>query len=125
MMKKYSILAILILLISFSMADIGWAQKQDSTKVKKSVSIGKIDSSDLKMMSDSTVAILKGKKLKGFVDKNANGIDDRIESAAGKGKQKGKKDRFIDRNGDGICDGRESAFGIKKTLRRRRGGKKF
>ena len=93
--------------------------------MKQSVKIGKVDSAALKMMPDSLRAALQAKKLKGFVDKNANGIDDRIESVAGKGKQQGKKDRFIDRNGDGICDGRESALGIKKAVRRRQGGKKF
>ena len=62
-------------------------------------------------------------KLEGFVDLNANGIDDRIENA-GKGKGKGKKqpkDRFVDMDGDGICDGKESAIGLKKLYRKRKG----
>ena len=56
-----------------------------------------------------------------FVDKNGDGIDDRL--TGGKGKQLRNRDIFIDKNGDGICDGRESAIGLKKT-KRRRGGKK-
>ena len=62
-------------------------------------------------------------KLKGFIDKNSNGIDDRLENRRLKGqKQRGKyKDRFIDLDGDGICDGRESAIGLRKMHRLRRG----
>ena len=125
-MKKYLMLVALIFMISFFMAGDIWAQKQDSTKVKQQpASIEKIDSLDSKIKADSANAASEGKPLKGFIDKNANGIDDRIENAGSKGKQQGKKDRFIDRNGDGICDGRESALGIKKAFRNRKGGKKF
>lgn len=64
--------------------------------------------------------------LKGFIDANANGIDDRLEFGriGGKMNQKRKRDRFIDANGDGICDGRESALGLKKAMHRRRGKRK-
>lgn len=49
--------------------------------------------------------------VKGFVDENGDGIDDRLE---GKGKrlQRGTA-RFIDNDGDGICDGRESGLGFR------------
>jgi flagellar biosynthesis component FlhA len=61
--------------------------------------------------------------LEGFIDANANGIDDRLEQK-GNGKRKGQqqaKDRFIDTDGDGICDGKESAIGLKKLYRKHRG----
>lgn len=72
------------------------------------------------------VTVINPDSLKGFIDNNANGIDDRLEFAKGKQAQNRKRDKFIDLNGDGICDGRESALGLKKTLRNRkgRGGKK-
>ena len=59
--------------------------------------------------------------MEGFVDVNANGIDDRIETS-GKGKGKGQpRDRFVDKDGDGICDGRESAIGLRKLFKKRKG----
>jgi len=60
-------------------------------------------------------------KSKGFMDKNADGIDDRLADKKGKGrgKQLRRRDVFIDKNGDGICDGRESAIGLKKAMHRR------
>ena len=61
-------------------------------------------------------------ELKGFIDMNANGIDDRLENPPGKGKGKNiQKDRFVDMDGDGICDGKESAIGLKKLYRKRKG----
>lgn len=45
-----------------------------------------------------------------FVDKNANGINDRLE---GPGKRKGK-DRFVDKDGDGIADDRARGMGFKR-----------
>jgi hypothetical protein len=63
-------------------------------------------------------------ELEGFVDLNANGIDDRLETGKSQGKGKGKgagKDRFIDLDGDGICDGQESAIGLRKVHRQRKG----
>lgn len=66
-------------------------------------------------------------KLKGFIDRNGNGIDDRLESAAGKKGQKKRRgksfrtDRFIDLDGDGICDGRESGLGLRKLYQHRHG----
>ena len=115
---------LLFLLLSLFIVNTGLGQRQDSTKMKSKKAIGKIDSTALIKNIDSTNINPTAKQLKGFIDKNANGIDDRIESKMDKGKQKGKKDRFIDRNGDGICDGRESAFGIKKAFRKRKGSRK-
>ncbi len=66
-------------------------------------------------------------RLKGFMDRNANGIDDRLEGIGrwGKHKAKGRRmDRFIDRDGDGICDGRESAMGLRKLYRGKHGRRK-
>jgi hypothetical protein len=93
-------------------------KKQKQTKQKVEVKIPEKDKSKtIPANFDS---------LKGFVDKNTNGIDDRLEFPKGKQGRNRKRDKFIDLNGDGICDGRESALGIKKTFRNRkgRGGKK-
>lgn len=61
--------------------------------------------------TDSLKADMISQPVKGFVDENGDGIDDRLE---GKGKrlQRGKA-RFIDNDGDGICDGRESGLGFR------------
>jgi len=53
-------------------------------------------------------------ELKGFVDKNANGIDDRLEIGSKGPKAKGK-DRFIDKDGDGICDERATGMGFRRN----------
>ncbi|MEX2117599.1 MAG: hypothetical protein WEB37_12000 [Bacteroidota bacterium] len=45
-----------------------------------------------------------------FIDKNANGIDDRSE---GLRKRKGM-DRFVDKDGDGIADDRARGMGFKR-----------
>jgi len=111
-------------LLSLFIVNTGLGQHQDSTRMKSKTAIGKIDSTALINNIDSTNVGPTAKQLKGFIDRNANGIDDRIENKMGKGKQQGKKDQFIDQNGDGICDGRESAFGIKKAVRKRKGAGK-
>ena len=101
------------------------AQKPDSTKISvhpEQVN-EKLLESKVKVKSHAVGDTIK---LDGFMDKNANGIDDHLEkkSSKGKAKQMGKSDLFIDKNGDGICDGRESAIGLKKAQRQCRGGKK-
>ncbi|UCE05759.1 MAG: hypothetical protein JSW07_19545 [bacterium] len=124
MLYKFSTSILLFFLLSLFIINNGLGQHQDSTKMKLKKISGKIDSTSLINNIDSTNVFSPEKQLKGFIDKNANGIDDRIENKMGKGKQKGKKDKFIDQNGDGICDGRESAFGIKKAFRKRKGSRK-
>lgn len=101
-----------------------YGQQPDSTKPKLKTVGGKTDSSKFIKSNDSTRTISVAKQLKGFIDKNVNGIDDRKEKKMAKGKQNGKKDQFIDRNGDGICDGKESALSIKKAYRKRKGAGK-
>lgn len=64
-----------------------------------------------------TVQKKNNSELKGFVDKNGDGIDDRIENNE-KGQRKGlhkrkrKRDLFIDKDGDGINDNRCNGFGL-------------
>ena len=53
-------------------------------------------------------------ELKGFVDKNANGIDDRLEIGSKTPRGKGK-DKFIDKDGDGICDERATGMGFRRN----------
>jgi hypothetical protein len=66
-------------------------------------------------------------ELEGFVDKNLNGIDDRIENKAeGMGKQKRKRagKHFQDEDGDGINDNRCKGLGLGKGKGKKAGKKK-
>jgi len=98
-----------------------FAQQPDSTQ--KTQKITTKDKSAVKKNVTKNAAKKEGKKLSGFVDKNANGVDDRLEKRGKHGMKKGKSDIFIDRDGDGICDGRESAIGLKKIMNRRHRGR--
>jgi hypothetical protein len=117
-----------VLLVIFLMGVGGiFAQSNDSTSEKKQnkEKVAAEQSTDKKKQEDQQKKEPQPQpeKLEGFVDLNANGIDDRIENA-GKDKAKGKKqpkDRFVDMDGDGICDGKESAIGLKKLYRKRKG----
>ena len=128
---KIWLFTLLSLLLGFSLA---FSQSTDTTGVKKEKSKSSIEQSLQKGKREKAPkASTSGKReMKGFVDLNANGIDDRVEEQAkgkGKRKQHGKrlrKDRFIDRDGDGIYDGQESALGLQKLYmrRHRKAGKK-
>jgi hypothetical protein len=118
MIKSTSIFLITLLALPLLLL----AQKLDSTKNPTTTVPVTQPSSESKPAVKST-ELGKANKLDGFVDKNANGIDDRLEKKADKekGKQMGKGDLFIDKNGDGICDGRESAIGLRKAHSMRKG----
>ena len=122
MIKKitYTIISLIIL---FAFSNIGWTQNKDSTQKTIKPAMMKKDSIANKKSPKKNQT--SDKKLTGFLDKNANGVDDRLEEGKrkGKAKQTKRRDIFIDSNGDGICDGRESAIGLKKTQRKRRGRK--
>ncbi len=67
-------------------------------------------------------------KLKGFIDENGDGIDDRVQRMGAK--QQGQmqmrdmmRDRFIDMDGDGINDDRCSGMGITPSKRSKGHGK--
>lgn len=67
-------------------------------------------------------------RLKGFIDENGDGIDDRVQRMGGK--QQGQMqmrdmmhDRFIDMDGDGINDDRCSGMGITPSKRSKGHGK--
>jgi len=51
--------------------------------------------------------------LEGFIDKNANGIDDRLEIGS-KGQKGRGRDKFVDKDGDGICDERATGMGFRR-----------
>ena len=117
----------ILLLIIFLGGSLVLAQSSDSTSEKKpekaETKNGQETSKKQNGNQEDKDPKMTPEKLEGFVDLNANGIDDRIENA-GKGKGKGKKqpkDRFVDMDGDGICDGKESAIGLKKLYRKRKG----
>jgi len=128
---KYFIIISFFLIFSTSVI---LAQSEDSTKVakKKEAKQQTEQQQDKQQKQDENVSEkAQGRDqkspaspdgdLKGFVDVNANGIDDRLETS-GKGKGKGQpRDRFVDADGDGICDGKESAIGLRKLFRKRKG----
>jgi len=90
-------------------------QQKDQQQIQDKKETGKRAGENQKTPSSAE------KELEGFVDVNADGIDDRLETS-GKGKGKGQpRDRFIDADGDGICDGKESAIGLRKLFRKRKG----
>lgn len=67
-------------------------------------------------------------KLKGFIDENGDGIDDRVQRMGGK--QQGQmqmremmRDHFIDMDGDGINDDRCGGMGITPSKRSKGHGK--
>jgi len=120
---KRKILTYLFLTLLFPVLLL--AQQPDSTREVRKMA-AKDTSLAKKSAAKSTVKKQEnkqGKKRSDFVDKNANGVDDRMEKRGKRGMRKGKSDVFIDRDGDGICDGRESAIGLKKIMRRRHRGK--
>jgi hypothetical protein len=119
-------LNIFLFIIAFTFGN-ALTQSADSTQEKKQSETAakpqQVSKQETKNPQDDERSGEMPQKLEGFVDMNANGIDDRIETA-GKGKGKGKKqpkDRFVDMDGDGICDGKESAIGLKKLYRKRKG----
>ncbi len=111
----------LTIFIMFLMGQMLFAQSSDSVAIE----IPSIPDS-IQKRAKTQMLQQKSQNLKGFVDFNANGVDDRIEKQRlrkGKGKGKGKNlkmDRFIDLDGDGICDGRESGIGLRKIYRKRK-----
>jgi hypothetical protein len=123
---KYATMIIICLIFSTSLL---FAQETDSTDMKKKEEKqvteqqqdGQKNQTEKKEQEKQKTQGSKEKELKGFVDVNANGIDDRLENS-GKGKGKGQpRDRFVDNDGDGICDGKESAIGLRKLFRNRKG----
>jgi hypothetical protein len=110
----------LLFFVNISSAQEKKEQNKDQKKTKQKIEIKLSDKSKIKAVP------VNPDSLKGFIDANANGIDDRIEFRQDKKGKSKKSDKFIDLNGDGICDGRESALGLKKTARNRKGpgGKK-
>ena len=69
---------------------------------------------EMKQQQDQEKARNQRQELKGFVDKNANGIDDRLEIGS-KGPAAKGKDKFIDKDGDGICDERATGMGFRRN----------
>ena len=124
-MKNKTILWALSSLLFFVNMSIAQEQKEQNKKQKQTKQNVEIN---IPEKDKSKTIPANFDSLKGFVDNNTNGIDDRLELAKGKQERNRnrKRDKFIDLNGDGICDGRESALGLKKTIRNRkgRGGKK-
>ncbi len=112
---------LLVFLMTFLAVAGGYSQSADST------SSGKKEKETQKASHEKNEQEKQAAKLEGFVDRNGNGIDDRVEQGQTGGKaKKGKgrrlgKDQFVDKDGDGICDGKESAIGLRKLYRKRRG----
>jgi hypothetical protein len=124
MFRKYKHIPFLIIM-SFVISTASFTQTKQLEKKQATSKTIQTDTTVHKTLSNKNQARIDKQTLKGFIDKNGDGIDDRLigGKSKGKGKQIRSRDVFIDKNGDGICDGRESAIGLKKT-RRRRGGKR-
>jgi len=128
---KYVAIVSLCLIFSTSLV---FAQDKDSTDAKKKEEktqkteqqqdqqqIQDIKETEKRAGENQKIQGSAEKELEGFVDVNADGIDDRLETS-GKGKGKGQpRDRFVDADGDGICDGKESAIGLRKLFRKKKG----
>ncbi|HDQ00290.1 MAG TPA: hypothetical protein ENN22_14075 [bacterium] len=113
-----------IILFLFIASSVTLAQQPDSTKLKPGANFQNTDSLKTLQKLDTEMKNELPKPLKGFIDKDGDGIDDRLQMSGGKAKRGKGKDVFIDKNGDGISDGRESAIGLKKIQRMRRKGRK-
>lgn len=107
-------LILIVLLQSFALSFANSQTSTDSVGVKHSQAIEKN-----KEMEKSKTQLKQTQKpeqlLKGFVDENGDGIDDRLHTAKGKGQEymgQMQHDRFIDMDGDGINDNRCGGMGI-------------
>jgi len=116
---QFSIVALGFILFT----SLGWTQEREVAKgekgekaVKQKVEINKPQVRNEEKM-----------ELKGFIDEDGNGIDDRMEQ--GKMEHKGQherahhrmRDHFIDMDGDGINDNRCDGMGIGNKQRSRSG----
>ena len=101
-------LLLLGLIVCFGSA---WAQQADTSASKAAVGER---TQEMKQQQEQTQSQNRHQELKGFVDKNANGIDDRLEIGS-KGPKNKAKDKFIDKDGDGICDERATGMGFRRT----------
>jgi len=128
---KYLIILLILSVLFLLGTNTAFTQEKDSAKVEKQ-EVKKESKEQNEQQKDQQVKSaedtkkspgLSQKELQGFIDQNANGIDDRLEAEqTGKGKGKGQpRDRFVDADGDGICDGKESAIGLRKLFRKRQG----
>lgn len=128
---KYLIISIILSVLFLLGTNVAVTQEKDSAKVdKQEVKKENKEKSEQQKVqqvksaeADKESPEQPQKELQGFIDQNANGIDDRLEAnQASKGKGKGQpRDRFVDADGDGICDGKESAIGLRKLFRKRQG----
>ena len=120
-MKPFAL--IFALLIAFTTPVLAQSQQEDqASKPKDSQKSPKADTKETT------------KDLKGFVDTDGDGIDDRKVKTAGDDpgsgngvrKRERKRDNFIDSDGDGINDNRCNGLGIGSSgkQKRRRGGRK-
>jgi hypothetical protein len=125
MLNKFKHIPFLIIVL-FVFSTASFTQTEKLEKEITMPAVMKVDTTINKNPSNKNQTSKNELSLKGFIDKNGDGIDDRLTGGKGKGKGKQLRNRdvFIDKNGDGICDGRESAIGLKKTKRLRRGKKR-
>jgi hypothetical protein len=114
---------VLIIALSLALSVSMMAQSQEKEKASKT--------KDASQLSGTEKQNAK-KELKGFVDTDGDGIDDRklktLDTEPGTPKRTRKRDRkrdhFIDSDGDGINDNRCNGLGFGSKGRHRKGGRK-
>ncbi len=106
---------LIVLLQSFALSFANSQTSTDSVEVKQSQTIEKKKEME-KSKTQQKQRQTPEQPLKGFVDENGDGIDDRLQAVKGKSQaQHGTQlqhDRFIDMDGDGINDNRCGGMGI-------------
>lgn len=108
------LLVLIVLIQSFTLSFANGQTSTDSVGVKQSQTIEKKKEME-KSKAQQKQMQTPEQPLRGFVDENGDGIDDRLHTAKGKGQEhmgQMQHDRFIDMDGDGINDNRCGGMGI-------------
>lgn len=109
-LMKQTLYILLTMFFALSLAAAQSADGGDTTRAKQRVT----KESSKPMLGDQPGGMMQ-QKLKGFVDEDGDGIDDRIQRM--QEMHQGKEmmhDRFIDLDGDGINDNRCGPMGLTK-----------
>lgn len=107
---KQTLHILLLLFFALSVAGAQGTDAGDTTRTKQ-----KVPKESSKQMQGEQPGGMMQQKLKGFIDEDGDGIDDRLQRM--QGMHQGKEmmhDRFVDLDGDGINDNRCGPMGLTK-----------